>query len=177
MGIREDKGAVVEDIKGKLSAAKAAILTDYRGMDVAEATALRKKLRAAKVEYRVLKNTLVNRAAQEIGYTGLKPYLEGTTAVAFGYDDPVAVAKAILDFSKDSKHLTVKAGVVEGKVVDEAGVKALANLPSREVLLAMVLSGMQAPLRSWVSVLNAPIRSFAYALDSLRKEREPVAAE
>ena len=70
MGIREDKGAVVEDIKGKLSAAKAAILTDYRGMDVAEATALRKKLRAAKVEYRVLKNTLVNRAAQEIGYTG-----------------------------------------------------------------------------------------------------------
>jgi large subunit ribosomal protein L10 len=172
LSIREEKTAVIANIKEKLEASKAAILTDYRGMSVAEATALRRKLREAKIEYRILKNTLTFLAAEEIGYGELEEYLRGPTAIAFGYEDPVVVAKALTDFTKESKHMTIKAGLVEGSIVSPEGVKALADLPSRETLLAMVLSGIQAPLSGWVSVLGAPLRSFAYALGAMQKQQE-----
>jgi len=172
MSIREEKTAAVSEIREKLGAAKAAILTDYRGMSVAEATALRRKLREAKIEYRVLKNTLTYLAAKEIGHAELESYLSGPTAIAFGYEDPVAAAKVLSDFTKDSKHMTIKGGIVEGKIVNPDGIKALADLPSREVLLAMVLAGIQAPLAGWVSVLGAPLRNFAYALSALQKQQE-----
>src|SRR5690606_1083238 len=118
-----------------------------------QVTQLRAQLRQAGVEYHVLKNTMVRRAAHEVGIEGLDGYLEGPTAVAFSAD-PVAGAKILADFAKNTKTFTIKAGVVEGKVVDEAGVKALAELPSREVLLAQVLRGMQAPLAGMANVLQ-----------------------
>ena len=172
MSVRSDKEAIVQEVKEKLEKAKSTVLTDYRGLNVAEATQLRKKLREADVEYRVIKNTMTRFAIKELGLDELSPYLEGPTAIAFSYEDPAAAPKILTEFMKASKKLTIKAGMVEGKLIDEEGVKALADLPSREILLSMVLSAMQSPIASWVSVLGAPIRNFGYALDGVRQQKE-----
>lgn len=167
----EAKSQVVAEIKDKFEHSAGVVLADYRGLTVAEVTKLRVQLREAGVEYRVLKNTMVRRAAHEVGIEGLDSYLEGPTALAFSAD-PVAPAKVLIDFAKTNKKFSIKAGVVEGKVIDPNGVKSLADLPSREVLLAMVLSGIQAPLAGLVNVLQGPIRKMGYALEEVRKLKE-----
>ncbi|AGA67968.1 ribosomal protein L10 [Desulfitobacterium dichloroeliminans LMG P-21439] len=169
----EEKALVVAEIKEKFQNSTGVVLADYRGLTVAQVTQLRAQLREAGVDYRVLKNTMVRRAAHEVGIEGLDGYLEGPTAVAFSAD-PVAPAKVLAEFLKATKVKTfaIKAGVVEGKVIDEAGVKALAELPSREVLLAQVLRGMQAPLVGMANVLQGPIRKMGYALEEVRKLKE-----
>jgi large subunit ribosomal protein L10 len=172
MSVRSEKEAIVQEVIEKLEKAKSTVLTDYRGLNVAEATQLRKKLREADVEYRVIKNTMTRFAVRELGLDELSPYLEGPTAIAFSYEDPAAAPKILTEFMKASKKLTIKAGMLEGKLIDEEGVKALADLPSREILLSMVLSAMQSPIANWVSVLGAPIRSFGYALDGVRQQKE-----
>ncbi|MDR3543164.1 MAG: 50S ribosomal protein L10 [Desulfosporosinus sp.] len=166
----EEKSQVVSEIKEKFQQASGVILADYRGLTVAQVTQLRTKLREAGVEYRVMKNTLVRRAANEVGVEGLDAYLKGPTALAFSAD-PVAPAKVLTEFAKVNKLKTfkIKAGVLEGKVIGAEEVKALAELPSREVLLAMVLRGMQAPLTGMANVLQGPIRKMGYALEELRK--------
>ena len=169
----EEKSQVVAEIKEKFQQSAGVVLADYRGLTVAEVTQLRNQLRQAGVEYKVLKNTLVRRAAQEVGVEGLEAYLEGPTALAFSAD-PVAPAKVLSDFVKTNKLKTfqIKAGVVEGRVVGPERVKDLAELPSREVLLAMVLRGMQAPLAGMANVLQGPIRKMGYALEEVRKLKE-----
>ncbi|MCG1024451.1 MAG: 50S ribosomal protein L10 [Dehalobacter sp. 4CP] len=167
----EEKQKVVEDIKQKFEGANGVILADYRGLTVSQVTNLRVELRQAGIEYRVLKNTMVRRAADEIGITGLDEFLEGPTALAFSAD-PVAPAKILSEFSKKNKSLTIKAGVLDGKVINAEKVKDLANLPSREVLLSQVLAGMQGPLQGMVNVLQGPIRKFGYALEEVRKLKE-----
>lgn len=164
----EEKAQVVAEIKEKLQSSSGVVLADYRGLTVSQVTQLRSQLREAGVEYRVLKNTMVRRAAHEVGIEGLDSFLEGPTAVAFSVD-PVAPAKVLADFAKTTKNFAIKAGVVEGKVVDQAGIIALASLPSREVLLAQVLRGMQAPLTGMANVLQGPIRKMGYALEEVRK--------
>lgn len=166
----EEKSLVVSEIKEKFQQASGIVLADYRGLTVAQVTQLRAQLRKAGVEYRVLKNTLVRRAADELGVEGLEPYLKGPTALAFSAD-PVAPAKILMDFAKENKlkKFQIKAGVLEGKVIGADNVKALADLPSREVLLTMVLRGMQAPLAGMVNVLQGPIRKMGYALEEVRK--------
>ena len=166
----EEKGLVVSEIKEKFQQASGIVLADYRGLTVAQVTQLRTQLRQAGVEYRVMKNTLVRRAANEVGVEGLDEYLKGPTALAFS-TDPVAPAKVLMDFAKANKLKTfkIKAGVLEGKVIGAEGVRALAELPSREVLLAMVLRGMQAPLTGMANVLQGPIRKMGYALEEVRK--------
>lgn len=166
----EEKSLVVSEIKEKFQQSSGVVLADYRGLTVAQVTQLRAKLRKAGVEYRVLKNTLVRRAADELGVEGLDSYLKGPTALAFSAD-PVAPAKILIDFAKENKIKTfqIKAGVLEGKVIGADAVKALADLPSREVLLTMVLRGMQAPLAGMVNVLQGPIRKMGYALEEVRK--------
>lgn len=165
----EAKGQVISEVREKLSSAKGVVLTDYRGLTVAQVTKLRAQLREAGVEYKVLKNTLVKRAADEIGLVGLDPFLEGPTAVAFGINDPVAPAKILNEFAKANKALEIKAGVVEGQVISLEGVQALADLPPREVLLAKVLGAMQSPLVGMANVLQGPIRKMGYALEEVRK--------
>lgn len=172
MSVRAEKEAVVKEVKEKLEKAKSTVLTDYRGLNVSESNQLRKKLREADVEYRVIKNTMARFAVKELGLDELSQYLEGPTAIAFSYEDPAAAPKILTEFMKSSKKLTIKAGLLEGRMIDEAGVKTLADLPSREVLLSMVLSAMQSPIANWVSVLGAPIRSFGYALDGVRQQKE-----
>jgi len=172
---RQQKVQVVEEIKAKLDKVRGAVLTDYRGLNVAEMTELRAKLREANVEYKVLKNTLVTIAAQDLGLGGLNPYLEGPTAIAFGVEDAVSPAKVLSKFAKDHKQLEIKAGILEGKVIGVEEVKALADLPSREELLAQVVRGMQAPMAGLANVLQGSIRNLAYVLEAVRKEKEQTA--
>ena len=174
MAITQEKVQSVAELKEKFSTTKGAVLTNYRGLTVAQDTKLRRKLREAGVEYRVFKNTLTRIAAKEAGIEGLDPYLEGPTAIALSMTDPVAPAKVISDFVKENKlqTLEVKAGLVEGKVIDASGVKALSNLPPREVLIAQVLAGMQAPIAGFVNVLSGTMRNLVYALDAVRQQKE-----
>lgn len=177
MAVTLAKKAMVADLKESLTTAKGAVLTSYTGLTVAQDTQLRVKLREAGVKYRVIKNTMARIAADEAGLSGLDPYLEGTTALAVSETDPVAPAKVISDFIKENKlekdgKLTVKAGLVEGQVIDAAGVKSLAALPAREVLIAQVLAGMQSPIAGLVNVLHGSIRNVVYVLDAVRQQKE-----
>ncbi|MGI5901621.1 MAG: 50S ribosomal protein L10 [Desulfitobacteriia bacterium] len=167
----EEKQKIVENIKGKIQESTGVILADYRGLTVSQVTDLRAQLRQANVEYRVLKNTMVRRAVDEIGIEGLDPYLVGPTAVTFSAD-PVAPAKILSEFSKKNKKLKIKAGILEGQVITAEKIKDLADLPAREVLLAQVLAGIQAPLQGMANVLQGPIRKLGYALEEVRKQKE-----
>lgn len=174
MAVTPAKQAIVAELKEKLIAAKGMVLTSYSGLTVAQDTKLRSKLREAGVEYRVVKNTMTRIAAREAEIEGLEQYLEGTTAIAMSTEDAVAPAKVISDFIKENKleALTIKAGMVEGKVIDADNVKALASLPSREVLIAKALGSMQAPISGFVNVLQGTIRNVVYALEAVRKQKE-----
>ncbi|BCJ87350.1 50S ribosomal protein L10 [Effusibacillus dendaii] len=161
MGVREEKVQLVQEISQKLRDSKSTIVTDYRGLTVAEVTELRKQLRDAGVEYKVLKNTMTRRATAEVGLTELDAHLTGPCAIAFSYDDVVAPAKILNDFAKAHKALEIKGGVLEGRIIGFDEVKALAELPSREGLLSMLLS-----------VLQAPMRNFAYAVKQVAEQKE-----
>lgn len=169
----QQKAETIQIIKEKLEKAQAVVLTDYRGLNVAQVTELRKKLREAGVEYKVLKNTLTKIAAKEVGVDEtVDSYLEGPVALAFTYDDPVTAAKILAEYAKSNDKLEIKAGILENKVIDAAGVQALAKLPSREVLIAQVLAGMQAPISGLVNVLQGTIRNLVYTLDAVRRQKE-----
>ncbi|BEU86992.1 50S ribosomal protein L10 [Selenomonas sp. TAMA-11512] len=175
--INPKKEALVADLKDKLTSAKGAVFTSYKGLTVAQDTALRRKLREAGVTYHVVKNTMTRLAADQAGLEGLDEHLEGTTALAISFEDVIAPAKAIEDFIKenkleDSEVLKVKAGIVEGKVINEAEVKALASLPSREVLLAKLLGSMQAPISGTVNTLQGIIRNAVYVFEAVRQQKE-----
>ncbi|NLW17306.1 MAG: 50S ribosomal protein L10 [Firmicutes bacterium] len=173
MGIsRKEKQAVVQELVEQLGQAKGAVLTDFKGINVNKLTDLRRQLRKEGVEFKVVKNTLAKRAADELGYAELHSYLEGPTAIAFSHEDPVAPAKTISEFIKANKMLEIKAGLVEGKVISLAEVQALADLPSREVLIAQVVGAMAAPMSGLVNVLQGPIRKLVYALEAIREKQE-----
>jgi len=157
----------------KLMRAKAVFLADFRGMNVDKATTLRNELRSASVEYKVFKNTLFDIAAKDTEAECLASHLAGPTAVAITYDDPVGAAKVLSKFAKESKGVFVlKAGVLSGKVIDVNQIQALADLPSREVLLAKMLGSMQAPATNFVGVLAALPASLVRALDAIRAKKE-----
>lgn len=168
---RPEKEATVAEVKERFQRAKAVVLTDYRGLNVGELTDLRKKLREAGVEYKVVKNTLAARAAREAELAELEAHLAGPIAMAFGYEDPAVPAKILATFAREHKNLELKAGILEGRVLGQTEVKALADLPSREQLLAMVAGVFQAPLRGLAVVLSGPMRNLAYGLEALRKQR------
>ena len=172
---RPEKVAVVNEVFEKLTKAQSVVLVDFRGLTVQEATELRKKLREAGVELRVTKNTLTRLAAEKADLKDLHAYLEGPTALAFGYEDPVSPAKILSDFAKDHKKLQLKGGVLEGRVIDQAMVTALAELPTRDVLLGQLVGLMQAPIRNLAYVLSAPIRNTVYVLDAVRQKKGEVA--
>lgn len=174
--IRPEKAGKVAELKDLLSSSKGAVLVDYCGLTVAEDTELRSKMREAGVKYMVAKNTFIRIAAKEAGIEGLDAYLEHNTAVAFSAEDPVAPAKILNDFSKDHKALEIKAGILDGKVIALDEVKALAELPSREELLAKLVGSMQAPISGLVNVLQGTIRSFVYTLEAVRQKKEQESA-
>ncbi len=144
----EAKKQIVQEIADKLKNSKSTIVVDYRGLNVAEVTELRKQLREAGVEFKVYKNTLTRLAADSAEVADLKEALTGPNAIAFSTEDVIAPAKILNDFAKKHEALEIKAGVIEGNVASVEEVKALAELPSREGLLSMLLSVLQAPIRN-----------------------------
>lgn len=165
------KTSVVEGVKEKMQAAQSMVLIDYRGLTVAEVTNLRNRCRKEGVEYAVIKNTMIRKAAEELGIEGLEPMLHGPTAVAFGMTDAVAPAKILVSFIKEVKKTEIKCGIMEGKVLDVKGVEALAELPPKEVLIAKMMGSLNAPITNFVGVLSATLRSLVYAIEAVRKQR------
>lgn len=149
------KQAVVEEVTKKIQDASSVVIVDYLGLNVEEVTALRSQLRAANVEFRVLKNTIVRRAVAAANLEGLDEALTGPTALAFSNDDAVAPAKIIAEFAKKAEALEIKAGIVEGNVSSKADIEALATLPNREGMLSMLLSVLQAPIRNTALAFKA----------------------
>lgn len=155
------KELVVNEVAEKLRSSAATVVADYRGLDVAAVTELRKQLREANVEFQVIKNSIVRRATAATELTGLDDSLKGPTAIAFSATDAVAPAKILNDFAKTNDALKLKGGVVDGAIYDAAQIKALAELPSRDGLLSMLLS-----------VLQAPMRNFALAVKAVAEQKE-----
>lgn len=153
--ILNEKKAVVSALVEKLQNAQAGVIADYRGLSVAQDTELRKKLREAGVEYTVVKNTLTRFAANEVGLNELDPVLHGPSALATSATDVVAPAKVLVEFAKDNEQLEIKAGFVDGKVIDVNEVKVYASIPSKEVLISKMLGSLQAPIGNLVRTLDA----------------------
>ncbi len=150
----ELKQPIVEEIKGYVGQAKAAVLVDYRGLTVAQDTELRKKLREAGIVYKVYKNTMLNFAFKGTEYEALAKDLNGPTAVAFGMEDATAPARILLECSKTMPKLEFKSGVVEGTYYDEKGIQVIATIPSREVLISKLLGSLQSPITNFARVIK-----------------------
>lgn len=158
----EIKSEVVSEIVEKLQKSSAAVVVDYKGLTVEEVTELRKQMREAGVDYKVYKNTLVRRAAKEVGIEQFNDeLLVGINAIAFGYDDPVAPARILKGFMDSHPKMKLKMGIVEGAFYDESKIVEMANIPSREVLIAKLLGS-----------LKAPVSNFAYLIDAIAKKAE-----
>src|SRR5256885_6254982 len=168
---RPEKVATVEEIKGKLEEARAAVLTEYRGLKVSEVAELRASLRAAEAEYKVYKNTLARRAAEEAGLSDLISLLEGPTAITFVKGDAVTVAKALRDYARGNPNLVVKGGILGTRVIAPDDVVALADIQPREVLLARLAGGFQAPMVKAAGLFQAFTRNMAYGIKALIDQR------
>jgi large subunit ribosomal protein L10 len=172
---RPEKVAVVAEVRERLEAADGAIVTEYRGMTVGQIQTLRKSMKAAGGDYKVFKNTLVRRAIADTENAGLADLLVGPTGIAFVQGDVSAAAKALRDFAKATPTLVLKGGVVDGSVLSAKDLTALADLPSREVLLSMLAGALAAPMRNLAGLMKAVPQSLAYGLAALR-DSMPAAA-
>jgi large subunit ribosomal protein L10 len=164
---RPEKVAVVDEVRERLSSSSAVLLTEYRGLKVSEIAELRRNLRSAGGDYKVYKNTLVRFAVRELGIDGVEELLVGPTALAFVEGDAAAVAKALRDYGRTNPALVLKGGVLGSKALSADEAKALADLPSREVLLARLAGGLAAPLQQLAGLLQALPRNMAYGLQAL----------
>lgn len=181
--IMRKKESIVEDFKDSFSKSSIAIITDYRGggqgLTVEDISLLRKKLREQKGEYKVIKNTLALMSLKGLEVKGLDAYFQDPTAIAFGFDDPVSLAKVIVDFAKDRKSINNEFGVPNIKVaymgqaiLDANQVRSLAVLPPKMQLLAMLLGGLKAPLNNFAGVMSAPLRNFVTVLTQIKEQKE-----
>ena len=168
----EEKKAIVDKLKERLERTQVAILTDYKGLDVAAINDLRRKLREEHIEFQVVKNTLLLRAAEGTDTALLKDHFRGPSAVALSYEDPVAPAKVLTQFAKEHQALEIKAGVMDGKVLDLNDLKALADLPSREVLLGQLVGVMHNVPASFVRVLAEVPRQMLNVLNAIKDQKE-----
>ncbi len=155
--ILEEKQAQLDELVGKLKTASAGVLVNYQGITVEADTAMRAELRKAGVEYKVLKNTMTSRACEAVGYGAMKDQLNGMTALAISQDDPIAAAKILKNYAEKIESFEIKAGFVDGGVLDAKGVMALADVPSKETLIAKMLGSLQSSLYGLAYVLQAKI--------------------
>lgn len=169
--VLESKKQIVSDLSQKLKSATSAVLVDYKGINVADDTKLRVEMRKADVEYSVVKNTLLRFACSDAGFGGLNDVLKGTTAIAISMTDPVAPAKILNEYAKKNKNFKIKAGFVDGRIIDADEIGALAKLPPKEVLMAQVLGGLNAPISGFVNVLNGNIRGLVVALNAIAEQK------
>jgi large subunit ribosomal protein L10 len=169
---RAQKNEIIEKLRAKADRAGIAVVTDFRGMTVEELTDLRAKLRAVGVDYQVVKNTLARLAVKDGMHDALKDHLKENNGVAFGYDDPVVVAKVLVDYAKTSKKFTVKLASLSGKLIDAAGVVELSKLPSKPELLAKALGTMNAVPTNFVSLFANVVRGMLNALSAIKEKKE-----
>ena len=170
---REQKVEQVDVLTEKLKKAKVAVLTDYRGLTVSQMQELRGKLRTGNVEYRVVKNTLARRAAEAAGFSGLKEELKGPVAIAFGYDDLSVASRLINEFVRATRlKLDVVGGLVEGRVFTSDQIKQLADLPSREVLIAQLMATLQSPVSQLVGIMQTPLQQLMGVLEAYKTKLE-----
>jgi len=173
---REQKAQKVAELRERFDKASLIVLTDFAGLDVAKITDLRARIREAHGDYQVVKNTLIRLAAKETAVEKLAEYFVGPNGLAFGYDEVVPLAKALDEFVRENKKLALKAGLLEGGVVSAEGLKALAALPSREVLLARFLGALNAVPTNLVSVLAAVPRNLLGVLKAIEDQKAQAAA-
>lgn len=168
----ERKQQQVDELADRISRATVTVLADYRGLSVVEMGRLRARLREADAEFKVAKNTLTRRAAERLGHDELVPYLVGPVGLAFGYGEPPVLARALGDYARVSRILEVRGALLGTRVLPADAVGRLADLPSRDVMLARVVGGIQAPLTGLVTVLNGTLRSFLGVLEARRLQLE-----
>ncbi len=168
----EEKKQFVQELKQRFDKCCVAILTDYKGLDVQTVTELRAKLREANIEYQVIKNTMLRLASDGTSVEAIRDSFRGPSAIALSYDDPVAPAKILTEFLKTSDKLEIKIGVMNGKVLDLSAIKALADLPSLEQLLATVLSAMIGVPRALVTALSDVPRRMVNVLQAIKEQKE-----
>jgi large subunit ribosomal protein L10 len=170
---KEKKAQIISELEDTLSKCSIGILTDYRGLSTPEITILRHKLRESSVEYRIVKNTLARFAVERAGKDDLTSFFEGPIAIAFGYGDVTEPAKVLTDYIRTSRaSLSIKGGFMGDRVLASVDVATLAILPSREVLLAKILNGMQGPITTMVSCLSTPIKGIIGVLQARIKQLE-----
>jgi len=167
----QSKEVVVSEIKDKFERAQSVVLIDYRGLTVENANQLRNECRKANVDYKVYKNTLIKRAIEGMNIDDLDNDLNGPTALAISFDDPIAPAKTLSDYIKKAEVMNIKSGVVNGVYCDAEKINTLAKLPPKEQLIAKALGTINAPLVNLVGVLSATYRNLVYALDSIAKQK------
>jgi len=168
---RDEKATIVDELNGKFSKAKIAIVTDYQGLSVSVLEGLRRELQKNNAEIRVAKNTLLRRAVEGTTFEEIKEAFKGTTAVTMSFDDPVAPAKAVTDFAKNNPGLEIRLASMEGKILSSADLVALSSLPSREVLLAKLLSVMNGVPTGFVRTLNGVPLKALYALKAIGDQK------
>lgn len=167
------KSQIVEEIVRRLGRAQAFFLTDFRGLDVATMTRLRRRVRETQADYLVAKNTLIRRALDQVGQDGgLDGFLQGPTGLCFAYGDPVAAARTLTELVRETRTLAIKGGWLRGRALSAADVEALAQLPPREVLVGRVLGLLQAPVAGLATVLAGPVRQLVVVLDQIRQKKE-----
>ncbi len=169
---KKAKEKMLEEVTAELKQAELVIVSDYRGLNVKAINDLRGKLRNEQCRYKITKNTMNRLACRQAGVESLEPLFEGPTAIAYSSADPVAAAKVFNEFAKGNEALVVKGGLLTGQLLDAAGVKALGDIPPREVLLAQVVGGFQAPIAGLAGVLSGTLRSLVYAVDAVRQQKE-----
>ena len=166
------KQAAVADVVDKMKRAQSVVVLDYRGLTVAEVSDMRSKFREVGVEYKVIKNNMLKRAAEELNIEGVDDYFKGPTAVAFGYEDPVAPAKILCKFVKDAKKTEIKGGILDGKAMGADEIQNLSKLPSKDELIAKMLGSLNAPITNFAMALSAIPRGLACALKAVVDQKQ-----
>jgi ribosomal protein L10 len=169
---RSEKEQVIKELRDGFLKAKAIVFTDYRGLTVAQLSDLRRLLREGNFEYKVVKNTLARIASEGTSVSVARDSFRGPIGIAIGYEDPVLAVKKVLDYSKKNDKLKVNVGLVEGTLCDAGELKAVADLPPKQILLSIMAGAFQAPLTKMARLLNATLGKFEYALEALKDKKE-----
>lgn len=169
---REEKVQSVADLQARFNRAKVAVIASAKGLNVAKTEQLRRSLRKVGGEFKVAKNTLTRRAVQDTAFEKMDGLLNGPTGLVFGYEDPVAVAKVLVDFAKENDKVSIRAGVLESRVLEAEAIDQLAKMPSKEVLIAQLLGLLQAPASQLLRTMQEPSARFVRLLDAVRGRSE-----
>jgi len=170
---KDSKKEILKDLIAKLKESKGVVLTDYQGMNVSQISSLRNELKEKKVEFKIVKNTLIEKASEELNVDDLTKDLIGCTAMAFCSDDGIAPARLLKEyFEKNKIDLKIKSGLIDGRVFSPEKIIEIASLPSKDVLIAQMISGVKSPLYSLVFVLQGPLRGLIYTLEAVKEAKE-----